>query len=178
MADCILCNIVKGSAPASVVYTDEKVTAIMDIQPVNPGHVLVIPNMHAAYLSELDQETGGHLFKIAIRIAAAVRQSGVRCEGVNLLLADGQAAGQSVFHVHLHVVPRFVGDGFGLKFGPNYGRRPNREELDETAKKSEKRCVDRLRPKTAVRDKVNSKWNALLFGKKRSRNVFQNFVSV
>lgn len=135
MADCIFCDIIKGSAPASVVYADEKVTAMMDIQPVNPGHVLVIPNTHATYLSELDQETGGHLFKIAMRIATAVRRSGVRCEGVNLFLADGQVAGQEIFHVHLHVFPRFVGDGFGFKFGPNYGRRPSREELDETAKK-------------------------------------------
>lgn len=133
MRDCIFCDIVKGVAPASVVYSDEKVTAVMDVQPVNPGHVLVIPNVHAASLSQLDEKTGAHLFKTAMKIAAAVRRSGVKCDGLNLLLADGEVAGQSVPHVHLHVVPRFVGDGFGLKFGPNYGRRPSEEELNEIA---------------------------------------------
>lgn len=135
MKDCVFCDLVKESAPASTVYSDERVTAIMDVQPVNPGHVLVIPNKHAAHLAELDLETGGHLFKIAMKVAEAIRRSGIRCEGMNLFLADGQVAGQEIFHVHLHVLPRFVGDGFGLKFGPNYGRRPRRVELDKTARK-------------------------------------------
>ena len=102
----------------------------MDIQPVNPGHVLVIPKAHTEQLSKLDPDIGAHMFKIAIRIAEAVRNSGVKCDDVNLHLADGKVAGQEVFHVHLHVIPRFKGDGFGLKFGPNYGLKPDREELD------------------------------------------------
>ena len=131
--DCIFCRIVKRTEPASIAYSDERVMAFMDIQPVNQGHVLVIPKAHAAQLSELDPETGGHMFKAAMRLAEALRLSGVKCEGTNLLLADGEAASQDVFHVHLHVIPRFRGDRFGLKFGPNYGFKPNREELDETA---------------------------------------------
>jgi histidine triad (HIT) family protein len=138
MANCIFCDILKGTLSASIIYSDEKVTALMDIQPVNPGHVLVIPNTHAAYLSDLDQETGGHLFKTAMRIADAIRRTNIKCEGVNLFLADGKVAGQEVFHVHLHVIPRFVDDGFGLKFGPNYGLRPSREELDKHADKIRK----------------------------------------
>lgn len=135
MAKCIFCDIIEGAARASVVHKDETVTALMDIQPVNPGHVLVIPNNHAANLSELKGEVGAHMFKIAMRIAAALKRAGIRCEGVNLFLADGKAASQEIFHVHLHVIPRFREDGFGLKFGPNYGFRPGRDELDNVANK-------------------------------------------
>jgi histidine triad (HIT) family protein len=135
MGDCVFCNIIKGSAPASITYSDEKVMAIMDIQPVNPGHVLIIPKIHVAQLSELSEETGVRMFKIAMRIAEALRQSGTKCEGINLFLADGEAAGQDIFHVHLHVIPRFRGDGFQIKVGPNYGSRPEREELDRIGEK-------------------------------------------
>jgi histidine triad (HIT) family protein len=135
MGECIFCSIVRGVEPASVVHSDRKVMAFLDAQPVNPGHVLIVPKVHAADLSELDEETGGHMFKVAMRVAAGLRHSGVRCEGINLHLADGEAAFQEVFHVHLHVIPRFRGDGFGLRFGPNYGYRPNRKELDVTASK-------------------------------------------
>lgn len=133
MPDCVFCEIVAGREPASVVYRDELCTAFMDIRPVNPGHLLVIPNRHATYLADLPAETGAQLFRVAQRLAAALRRSGLRCEGVNLFLADGEVAGQEVFHVHLHVLPRFRGDGFGLRFPPGYGRRPPRPELDETA---------------------------------------------
>jgi len=130
---CVFCNIVRGEAPASVVYADDRVLAFMDIQPVNPGHLLVIPRAHAAYLADLEAETGGHLFQVGMNLAAAVRRSGVRCEGVDLFLADGEAAGQEVFHVHLHVIPRYTGDGFGFRFGPDYHRRPERAALDALA---------------------------------------------
>ena len=133
MSDCIFCGILSGLVPASIVHRDGVCTAFLDIQPVNPGHALIVPNRHAAYLADLDEDTGAHMFRIAQRLAAALRRSGVKCEGVNLFLADGQAAMQEVFHVHLHVFPRFAGDGFGLKFGPNYRNRPERSELDRIA---------------------------------------------
>lgn len=148
MADCIFCNILKGTAPASIVFSDEMVTAFMDIQPVNLGHVLVIPKIHAAYLSELDEEVGARIFKVAMRIAAAVKRSGVRCEGVNLFLADGKAAFQEIFHVHLHIIPRFAGDGFGLKFGSNYGSRRSKDELDEIAKRIKETICNRNTKRT------------------------------
>jgi histidine triad (HIT) family protein len=135
MGDCVFCNIIKGSAPASIAYSDERVMAIMDVQPVNLGHVLIIPKIHAAQLSELSEETGAHMFKIATRIAEALRRSDIKCEGINLFLADGQTAGQEVFHVHLHVIPRFRGDGFKIRFGPSYSSRPEREELDRVGEK-------------------------------------------
>ena len=133
MASCIFCDIVQGKAPASIVYQDNIVTAFMDTQPVNPGHVLIVPNTHATYLSDLDEESGAHLFVTAMRVASALRRSGLRCEGINLFLADGEAAFQEVFHVHLHVIPRYIGDGFGLRFGPHYGQTPARTELDDIA---------------------------------------------
>ena len=130
---CVFCDIVNGQAPASLVYEDELVLAFMDIQPVNPGHVLIAPRDHAAVLADLDPEVGGHLFRVGMRLAVALRRSPVRCEGINLFLADGAVAGQQVAHVHLHVVPRFRGDGFGLRFGPDYAQRPSRATLDEVA---------------------------------------------
>jgi histidine triad (HIT) family protein len=147
MSECIFCRILRGELPASIVYQDEVCTAFMDIQPVNPGHTLIVPNHHAAFLAELDTETGGHLFGVGQRVAAALRAvastgpadelpgSGLRCEGVNFFLADGEAAFQEVFHVHLHVFPRFRGDGFGLRFGPDYRSLPPRAELDSVAAK-------------------------------------------
>jgi len=133
MTDCIFCRILGGSAPGTFVYRDELCAAFMDIKPVNPGHVLVIPVAHAPYLAHLREETGAHLFRIAQRVAAAIRASGLRCEGINLFLADGEAAMQEVFHTHLHVLPRFRGDGFGLRFGPDYAVRP-RADLEAAAR--------------------------------------------
>jgi histidine triad (HIT) family protein len=133
MNGCIFCDILKGQQPASLVFRDQICTAFMDIQPVNPGHLLVIPNAHAGNLSELDIDTGAHLFQVAQRLAAALRKSSVLCEGINLFLADGTVAGQEIFHVHLHVLPRFRGDGFGFKFGPDYFNLPKRSELDRIA---------------------------------------------
>lgn len=132
-AFCIFCNIVQGNAPASFVYADNRVAAFMDIQPVNAGHLLVIPRAHASHLADLDPDTGGHMFRVGRDLAGALGASGVRCEGVNLFLADGEAAGQEVCHVHLHVIPRFRGDGFGFRFGPDYGFVPERDNLDQTA---------------------------------------------
>ena len=130
---CVFCDILSGSAPASMVYADERVVAFMDIQPVNPGHLLVVPRQHAPHLADLDADVGGHLFRVGMRLASAVRKTCIRCDGINLFRADGQAAGQEVFHVHLHVIPRFRGDGFGFRFGPDYLRRPGRDSLNQTA---------------------------------------------
>jgi histidine triad (HIT) family protein len=138
MDDCIFCKILSGELESSIVHQDECCTAFLDIQPVNPGHVLVVPNRHAAYLTDLKEEEGAHMFSVAQRLAATLRVSGVTCEGVNFFLADGEAAMQEVFHVHLHVFPRYAGDGFGLKFAPSYSQKPDRKELDAIAEKLRK----------------------------------------
>ncbi|MTW22298.1 HIT family protein [Allochromatium palmeri] len=133
MNHCLFCQIQSGQRPASIVHRDACCMAFMDLQPINPGHVLVIPNRHAPGLAELDEEIGAHLFRTAQRIAAALRLSEIDAEGVNFFLADGGAAGQEVFHIHLHVFPRYQGDGFRLRFGPGYPTKPTRSALDETA---------------------------------------------
>jgi histidine triad (HIT) family protein len=130
---CVFCKLLKGELEASFVYRDDICSAFMDIQPVNSGHVLIVPNRHAPYLADLEAEEGAQLFRIAHRLSAAMRKSGVSCEGVNFFLADGEAAMQEVFHVHLHVFPRYAGDGFGLKFAPKYYQKPEREELNRVA---------------------------------------------
>jgi histidine triad (HIT) family protein len=130
MSDCVFCRLLAGELPGTFLFRDEQCAAFMDIQPVNPGHVLVIPVRHVPHLADLEPPTAGRLMQEGQRIAAAIRSSGVRCKGINLFLADGEAAMQEVFHVHLHVFPRFAGDGFGLKFGPRYKELPSRATLE------------------------------------------------
>ena len=132
---CVICQLLSGELEVSMVHQDDLCSAFMDIQPVNPGHVLVVPHKHAPYLADLDNQEGAQMFRVAQRLAAALRESGVKCEGVNFFLADGEAAGQEVFHVHLHVFPRFARDGFRLVLPPSYSQKPVRRELNEIAEK-------------------------------------------
>lgn len=113
MSDCTFCDIIAGRRPAAFAYRDERAVVIMDHLPVNPGHALVIPVHHVELLPDLDEEIGTHLFRIGMRIDRAIRESGLRADGIRLALADGRAAGQVVPHVHLHVIPRIRGDHDG-----------------------------------------------------------------
>jgi len=128
--ECVFCAIVAGDLPASRVYDDERVLAFLDLRPATPGHLLVIPKRHASDLAGLDPEDGAHMFRVAQRLAAALRASAIELEGINLFLADGEVAGQEVFHAHLHVLPRRAGDGFGVRAEFAH---PSREELDRRA---------------------------------------------
>lgn len=130
MVKCEFCKIVSGDAPSSVVYQDDSTLAMMTLRPMSRGHILVIPKNHAASLSEMEYETGGHLFEVGMQIAEALRDSEIECEGVNFWLADGEEAGQEVFHVHLHVLPRTETDEISLE-----GSRLdlNRTEMDTDA---------------------------------------------
>lgn len=128
---CVFCLIVAGEAERSVVHEDEPTLAFMDIAPVNPGHLIIVPKHHATYLADLPTETGSRMMDNAILCAAALRATTLRCEGINLFLADGAAAGQEVFHTHLHVLPRYAEDGFSLNI--NYPEAPARVMLDEQA---------------------------------------------
>jgi histidine triad (HIT) family protein len=129
---CVFCDIVAGRVPASVVHEDERTVTFLDLQPVATGHLLVAPRRHAADLSELDPEDGAQLFRVGMRAAAALRASTIPTDGINFFLADGEAAGQTVFHVHLHVIPRRRGDGLGFRHGSELAAR-ERAELDATA---------------------------------------------
>ena len=131
MSECIFCEIVAGRSPASKFYEDDRVLGLMTIGPVTEGHAMVIPKRHAAYLADLDEDTGRHLWTVTQRAAAALRESGVHCEGVNLFLADGEAAFQEIFHVHMHVFPRYRGGPF--KLVADWNIKPPREELDRVA---------------------------------------------
>ncbi|MET8800822.1 HIT family protein [Nocardia sp. NPDC004568] len=126
----IFSDIIAGRAPASRVYEDDDVLAFLDIRPMTPGHLLVVPKKPARELAELDPVLGGKLFQVGQLLAAALRDSEVACDGVNFFLADGVTAGQEVFHVHLHVIPRTPGDGFGLRGRP---RTLPRADLDYLA---------------------------------------------
>ncbi|WP_258951386.1 HIT family protein [Lentzea californiensis] len=111
---CVFCAIVAGEAEASLAYADDRVVAFMDLGAVTPGHVLVVPRLHAIGLEDLDEETSTHVWRIGHRVGRALRRSGLRCEGINVFLADGEAAFQEIFHFHLHVFPRFRGDSFRI----------------------------------------------------------------
>jgi diadenosine tetraphosphate (Ap4A) HIT family hydrolase len=127
---CPFCEIVAGRLPSSQVYSDDRVLAFMDIGPANTGHVLVVPRSHASGLADLPEPTGAAMFTVAQHVARAVRAAGLPSDGINFFLADGAVAGQEVDHVHLHVLPRFAGDGFTIsaRF-----QRPERAELDAVA---------------------------------------------
>ena len=130
VSECVFCAIVRGRTEASTVYEDDAVVAFMDLQPVTPGHLLVVPKAHAVGLEDLEEALGSQLWAAAHRLARALRRSDLRCDGVNLFLADGEAAFQEVFHVHLHVFPRFAGDDF--RIAANW-QTQERSQLDKHA---------------------------------------------
>jgi histidine triad (HIT) family protein len=135
VTDCIFCAILAGQAKGSFIYRDDQCSAIVDIHQPTTGKLLVIPNQHATYLADLPPETGARMFQVAQQLAATLRRSGIHCEGVNLFLSDGATAGQDVFHTHLHVLPRFAGDGIKLRFGQGTDIYPERTELDRIAER-------------------------------------------
>lgn len=127
--ECVFCGIVEGRGEASIVATTERAVAFLDLQPVTPGHVLVVPKVHSADLAGVDDADGAAVFSLARTVAGGLRAAGL-AEGVNLLLADGAVAWQTVWHVHLHVIARRPDDGLRLQAD---WTRPPREELDATA---------------------------------------------
>jgi diadenosine tetraphosphate (Ap4A) HIT family hydrolase len=130
IAACPFCEIAAGRLPSSQLYADDLVLAFMDIRPVNTGHLLVIPRAHAADLAALPEATGAAMFTVAHRLAKALRASGLPSDGINFFVADGEVAGQEVWHVHLHVLPRFADDGFRITAR---WLSPDRDQLEATA---------------------------------------------
>jgi diadenosine tetraphosphate (Ap4A) HIT family hydrolase len=112
--ECLFCAVAARQAEASVVHEDETAVAFMDLSPVTPGHLLVVPRKHAVGLEDLDGATSAHVWSVGHAMARALRRSAMRCEGINVLLCDGEAAFQTVLHLHLHVIPRYTGDGWNI----------------------------------------------------------------
>jgi diadenosine tetraphosphate (Ap4A) HIT family hydrolase len=125
---CVFCAIVAGDAPAIRVYEDEDLLAILDIRPFTRGHTLVFPKQHVVDLTDTAPETVAAMSVLGQRIARAARVSGLHADGNNIAINDGKAAFQSVFHVHLHVVPRRNGDKLSFAKGMLLRRDADREE--------------------------------------------------
>lgn len=116
--DCIFCKIIKGEIPSFTVYEDEDFKVILDRFPAAPGHVLIIPKVHYSDMFELSEEAAAKLYPLAKKIAERVKEvSG--SEGINIVQNNGEAAGQSVYHFHLHIIPRKMGDGIILNKSSN-----------------------------------------------------------
>jgi histidine triad (HIT) family protein len=109
MNNCIFCKIIAGDIPAATVYEDDMFKAIMDISPAAKGHVIILPKKHYANLFELEEETAARVIPVAKKIAAAIMDE-LSCDGINLLQNNGEAAGQTVFHFHMHLIPRYEKD--------------------------------------------------------------------
>ena len=136
---CKFCEIATGEAPASVVYRDEYAMVIMDIFPVRPGHALVIPLNHGTYIADFEAPVRSHLLEVANGLMAAQKGAGIASDAANLLVNDGPAAGQSVPHVHIHLIPRKRGDlaktvlSLVTRYRHYFRPRAARKELDEMA---------------------------------------------
>ena len=130
MDTCVFCKIIKGELPATKLYEDDTALAFLDISPVNIGHTLVIPKEHFENILETPEDTIAHMMKVVKKISHGMEA--LKPDGININMNNKSAAGQVVFHSHIHVIPRFIGDGFGLW----HGKRPyNDGEKEEVAEK-------------------------------------------
>jgi histidine triad (HIT) family protein len=121
-ADCIFCRIIRGEVPSFRVFEDDRTLAFMDINPVNPGHALVVPKVHAETIFTLDDLSLTATVRVAQRVARAVQQA-FRPHGLNIVQANGPGAAQSVPHFHWHVLPRAEGDGLSMNWPLRAGDR-------------------------------------------------------
>jgi histidine triad (HIT) family protein len=131
MSDCVFCKIVAGQIPSTRVHEDEHTLAFMDLGQVNPGHVLVAVRKHAANIFELDDIQAAAVARASTRVAKAIRDA-FAPEGLSVYQANGKPAGQTVFHYHVHLLPRHAGDGMELTWPV---KNPPREKLEDYAGK-------------------------------------------
>ncbi|MFJ3054993.1 HIT family protein [Herbaspirillum sp. NPDC087042] len=139
--DCLFCNIVSGKIPAIKVHESRDVLAFMDIGPVNPGHLLVAPKAHSENIFDIPPETAREVMAVAQQLAIAVKQA-FDCPGLMLFQANGREGEQTVFHFHMHVVPRYAEDGAGLIW-PRHARLA--EQLEEDARRIQSMYASRDR---------------------------------
>ncbi|MFW5650566.1 MAG: HIT family protein [Acetivibrio ethanolgignens] len=115
--DCIFCKIAAGEIPSKTLYEDESFRVILDISPASKGHAIILPKSHAANLYELSDEDASRILVVAKKVAT-VMQDILHCDGLNVLQNNGKAAGQSVFHLHVHLIPRYENDTVNIKWAP------------------------------------------------------------
>lgn len=113
--NCIFCKIAAGEIPSATVYEDEDFRVIMDISPASKGHAIILPKTHAANIFEVSDEVAGKIFVVAKKVATAMKEE-LDCEGINILQNNGEIAGQTVFHLHVHLLPRYKGDKIAIKW--------------------------------------------------------------
>jgi len=132
MSDCIFCDILRGDRPGTLVYEDDLAVALLDLFPVHEGHTLVIPRNHVQDLATCPPDLAGHLIAVSGRLARVVTEV-TAAQAFNVWTASGKAAGQEVFHLHLHILPRYCDDAFGLRFPVGYPKEAAREDLEAMA---------------------------------------------
>src|SRR3954468_295184 len=129
---CTFCDLIQGAAEVSVCHEDADSIAFMDIQPVNAGHVLVVPRAHYNSLLDVPTELGLHLFQVTMRVAGAIRRV-TGCDDMNIVVNSGAAAGQDEPHYHVHIIPRRENDGFSINLPFDGSAMPDRTLLDAMA---------------------------------------------
>ena len=130
MKDCIFCKIANGEIPSATVYEDEDFRVIMDIAPASEGHMIILPKQHAKNVFELSDEIAAKIYVLAKKLAIALKEE-LDCDGINILQNNEEAAGQTVFHLHMHVIPRYYSDEINIKWTPSES---DSEGLSEMAK--------------------------------------------
>ena len=143
---CPFCDVIRGAGEVSMCYEDKAVVAFMDIQPVNAGHVLVVPREHFESLEDIPRAMASHVFDVAMMLAPIVKHVG-DADGMNILVNSGAVAGQDVFHFHVHVIPRCPDDGFDVPLPFAGSQMPDRTVLDANAA----RIIAALRDPVAMR---------------------------
>ena len=128
MENCIFCKIASGEIPAATLYEDEDFRIILDLGPANKGHSLILPKAHAANLYEMPDELAGKAMILAKKAACAL-QKGLHADGLNVVQNNGEAAGQTVHHFHIHLIPRYAGDNAGISWKPGTLTDADKEEI-------------------------------------------------
>ncbi len=117
--NCIFCKLANGEIPTNKIYEDDTFTVILDASPATRGHALILPKEHASNLYELPDETASKVFVLAKKLATTMTER-LGCNGFNVVQNNGEVAGQTVFHFHMHLIPRYIGDGNEDKLGWNH----------------------------------------------------------
>lgn len=128
--NCIFCKIAAGEIPSATIYEDEDFRVILDIEPASKGHALILPKEHYANLYELPEELASKVFVVAKKVVTAMTEV-LGCDGYNVLQNNGEVAGQTVFHFHMHLVPRYKDDKVNIKWKPGTLKEEWKEEILE-----------------------------------------------